>query len=76
MPAMRFLVSLVVQAPEVFLPVLGSGAVIYADPATMDARRAMVNFSVLYTSGRAGDFFGRLNRSFSVFVKTSSTVPA
>jgi len=46
-----------------------------ADWATMNGRGAIDGkFSVPYDSGGA-DFFGRLNRSFSLFVKTSSTVP-
>jgi hypothetical protein len=47
-----------------------------ADQATMDGRCAIDGkFSVPYDSG-AGGFFGRLNRSFILFVKASSTVPA
>jgi hypothetical protein len=47
-----------------------------ADPATMDGRGATDGkFSVPYDSGARG-FFVRLNRSFILFVKASSTVPA
>jgi len=47
-----------------------------ADRATVDGRRAIDGkFSVPYDSGGA-DFFDRLNRSFILFVKASSTVPA
>jgi len=47
-----------------------------ADRATMDGRRAIDGkFSVPYDSG-GPDFFDRLNRSFILFVKASSTVPA
>jgi hypothetical protein len=46
-----------------------------ADRATMDGRRAIDGkFSVPYDSGGA-DFFDRLNRSFILIVKASSTVP-
>ena len=45
-----------------------------ADPATMDGRGATDGkFSVPYDSGARG-FFVRLNRSFILFVKVSSTV--
>jgi hypothetical protein len=47
-----------------------------ADRATMDGRGATDGkFSVLYDSG-AREFFVRFNRSFILFVKASSTVPA
>jgi hypothetical protein len=47
-----------------------------ADRATMDGRCAIDGkFSVPHDSGARG-FFVRLNRSFILFVKASSTVPA
>jgi hypothetical protein len=46
------------------------------DRATMDGRHAIDGkFSVPYDAG-ARIFFVRLNRSFILFVKASSTVPA
>ncbi len=48
----------------------------HADRATMDGRGAIDGkFSVPYDSKACGFFF-RLNRSFILFVKASSTVPA
>jgi hypothetical protein len=47
-----------------------------ADRATVDGRCGIDGkFSVPYDSG-AGGFFVCLNRSFILFVKASSTVPA
>jgi len=73
--------GLLVQESDVILPVSRFCAVTCltpqdADPATMDGRGATDGkFSVPYDSGARG-FFVRLNRSFILFVKASSTVPA